>query len=164
MHAPSASRISGRTRAAVSAMYVRALRIRGPQECGQFTRGECHDLSAEKIQHVKCFCPRGTEFVACEQFSNVGAACWVRKFQAMADWRTWRLTSQYPIHRGSGSFRSTTGSAGHLDAGQISSPSARRRSAVTLGQLVVSMGRGRGCPKQSRLHSRRHERLRLCSP
>jgi hypothetical protein len=55
MHDQSASRISGRTRAAVSAMCVRALRITVLKSAGNFTRDECHDLSAEKIQRVKCF-------------------------------------------------------------------------------------------------------------
>src|SRR5882724_7828724 len=55
MHDQSASRISGRTRAAVSAMCVRALRITFLKSAGNFTRDECHDLSAEKLQRVKCF-------------------------------------------------------------------------------------------------------------
>lgn len=55
MHDQSASRISGRTRAAVSAMCVRALRITVLKSAGNFTRDECHDLNAEKIQRVKCF-------------------------------------------------------------------------------------------------------------
>ena len=55
MHDQSASRISGRTRAAVSAMCVRALRITVLKSAGNFTRGECHELSAEKIRRVKCF-------------------------------------------------------------------------------------------------------------
>jgi hypothetical protein len=36
-------------------MCVRALRITVLKSAGNFTRDECHDLSAEKIQHVKCF-------------------------------------------------------------------------------------------------------------
>jgi|SRR6266566_8835838 len=55
MHDQSASRISGQTRAAVSAMCVRALRITVLKSAGNFTRDECHDLNAEKIQRVKCF-------------------------------------------------------------------------------------------------------------
>ena len=55
MHDQSASRMSGRTRAAVSAMCVRALRITVLKSAGNFTRDECHDLNAEKIQRVKCF-------------------------------------------------------------------------------------------------------------
>ena len=55
MHDQSASRIGGRTRTAVSAMCVRALRITVLKSAGNFTRDECHDLSAEKIQRVKCF-------------------------------------------------------------------------------------------------------------
>src|SRR5260370_27508712 len=55
MHDQSANRISGRTRAAVSAMCVRALRITVLKSAGNFTRDECHDLNAEKIQRVKCF-------------------------------------------------------------------------------------------------------------
>ncbi len=35
------------------------------------------------------FYARGAEFVACRQFSNAGATCWVRKFQAVVNWRKW---------------------------------------------------------------------------
>jgi hypothetical protein len=55
----------GRTRTAVSAMCVRALRITVLKSAGNFTGDECHDLNAEKIQRVKCFMSRGAEFVAC---------------------------------------------------------------------------------------------------
>src|SRR6202051_4466064 len=55
MHDQSASRISGRTRTAVSAMCARALRITVLKSAGNFTRDECPDLNAEKIQRVKCF-------------------------------------------------------------------------------------------------------------
>jgi hypothetical protein len=55
MHDHSASRISGRTRAAVPAMCVRALRITVLKSAGNFTRDERHDVNAEKIQRVKCF-------------------------------------------------------------------------------------------------------------
>ena len=36
-------------------MFVRALRITVLKSAGNFTRDECHDLNAEKIQRVKCF-------------------------------------------------------------------------------------------------------------
>src|SRR5437763_12678866 len=36
-------------------MCVRALRITVLKSAGNFTRDQCHDLSAEKIQCVKCF-------------------------------------------------------------------------------------------------------------
>jgi hypothetical protein len=65
MHDQSASRISGRTRAAVSAICVRVLRITVLKSAGHFTRDEYVDLNAEKIQQVKCFMSRGAEFVAC---------------------------------------------------------------------------------------------------
>ena len=55
MHEQSASRISGRTRTVVPAMCVRALRITVLKSAGSFTRDECHDLNAEKIQRVNCF-------------------------------------------------------------------------------------------------------------
>ena len=87
MHDQSASRISGRTRAAVPAMYVRALRITVLKSAGNFTRDECHDLSAEKILRVKCFMFTRCGIVACWQFSNAGAAGWVRKFQVVVNWR-----------------------------------------------------------------------------
>src|SRR3984893_524151 len=71
MHDQSVSRITARTRAAVSAMYVRALRITVLKSAGNFPRGECHDLSAEKIQRVKCFmftrCRICCELAICER-------------------------------------------------------------------------------------------------
>ena len=90
MHDQSASRISGRTRAAVSAMSVRALRITVLKSAGNFTRDECNDLSAEKIQRVKCFVFTRYGICCVPQFSNAGAAGCVRKFQAVVNWRTWR--------------------------------------------------------------------------
>jgi hypothetical protein len=66
-------------------MCVRALRMTVLKSAGNFTRGECHDLSAEKIQRVKCFISGGAEFVVCQQFSNAGAAGCVRKFQALVN-------------------------------------------------------------------------------
>src|SRR5206468_5437202 len=89
MHDQSASQISGRTRAAVSAMCVRALRITVLKSAGNFTRDECRDLNAEKFQRVKCFVLTRYGIVACWQFSNAGAAGWVRKFQARVNWRKW---------------------------------------------------------------------------
>jgi len=66
-------------------MCVRALRIAVLKSAGNFTRGECHDLSAEKIQRVNVLSSRSAEFVARQQFSNAGAAGCVRKFQAMVN-------------------------------------------------------------------------------
>ena len=68
MHDQSASRISGRTRAAVSAMSVRALRITVLKSAGNFTRDECNDLSAEKIQRVKCFVFTRYGICSCRNF------------------------------------------------------------------------------------------------
>jgi hypothetical protein len=68
-------------------MCVRALRITVLKSAGNFTRDECHDLNAEKVQRVKCFMFAGCEFVACRQFSNAGAAGSVRKFLAVIGWR-----------------------------------------------------------------------------
>jgi hypothetical protein len=62
---------------------VRALRITVLKSAGNFTRDECHDLSAEKIQRVKCFMFTRCGIVARWQFSNAGAAGCVRKFQAV---------------------------------------------------------------------------------
>ena len=83
MHDQSASRISGRTRAAVSAICVRALRMTVLKSAGNFTRDECRDLNAEKLQRVKCFMLTRAEFVACQQFWNADAVDWVRKFQGL---------------------------------------------------------------------------------
>ena len=66
-------------------MCVRALRITVLKSAGNFTRDECHDLEAEKFSASNGLCSRGAEFVACQQFSNAGAAGWVRKFLAMAN-------------------------------------------------------------------------------
>jgi hypothetical protein len=100
MHDQSASRISGRTRAAVSAICVRALRITGLKSAGNFTRDECHDLSAEKIQRVKCFMFTRGGICCCQQFTNVGAASWVRKFPVVVNWRKWRFASLRPVYPG----------------------------------------------------------------
>lgn len=98
MHDQTVSRISGRTRAAVSAMCVRVLRISVLKSAGNFTRDECHDLNAEKIQRVKCFMFTTCGFIACRQFSNAGAADRVQKFQAMFNWRKWRFASSCPVY------------------------------------------------------------------
>src|SRR4051794_30495496 len=92
MHDQSASQISGRTRAAVSAM-CRALRITVLKSAGNFTQDECHDLSAEKILRVKCFMFTRRGICARPQFSNAGAAGWVRKFQGVVNWAELAVTS-----------------------------------------------------------------------
>jgi hypothetical protein len=68
MHDPSASRISGRTETAVSAMYVRALRMTVLKSAGNITCDERDDLNAENIQRVKCFVFTVAKFVASRQF------------------------------------------------------------------------------------------------
>src|SRR5215468_7606986 len=105
MHDQSASRISGRTRAAVSTMSVRALRMAVLKSAGNFTRDEYDNLSAEKIQRVKCFMFTRCGIVACPQFSNAGAAGWVRKFQVVVNWRKSRVggptrshVNRLPLH------------------------------------------------------------------
>jgi hypothetical protein len=62
---------------------VRALRMTVLKSAGKFTRDEWRDLSAEKLQRVKCFMLTRAEFVTCQQFWNAGAAGWVRKFQGL---------------------------------------------------------------------------------
>jgi hypothetical protein len=79
-------------------MCVRALRITVLKSAGNFTRDECHDLNAEKIQRVKCFMLMRYGICCAWQFSNTGAAGWVRKFQAMVNWRKWRFTSPCPVY------------------------------------------------------------------
>jgi hypothetical protein len=49
-------------------MYVRALRITVLKSAGNFTRGECHDLNAEKIQRVKYFVSSDTELLRTRNF------------------------------------------------------------------------------------------------
>ena len=66
-------------------MCVRALRITVLKSAGNCTRGECHNLSAEKIHRVKCFMFSGYEIVTRSQFSNAGTASCVRKFQAVVN-------------------------------------------------------------------------------
>jgi hypothetical protein len=82
-------------------MWVRALRITVLKSAGNSPRDECHDLSAEKIQRVKCFMFMRSEFAARQQFSNTGWAGWVRKFHAVVNWRKWRFTSPCPVCPGS---------------------------------------------------------------
>jgi hypothetical protein len=59
LHDQSASRITGRTRAAVPAMSVRALRITVLKSAGNLTCDESHDLNAEKFGASNVFCSRG---------------------------------------------------------------------------------------------------------
>jgi hypothetical protein len=63
-------------------MNVRALRMTVLKSAGNVTRGECHDLSAEKIPRVNVLTSQSAEFIACQQFSKAGTARCVRKFQA----------------------------------------------------------------------------------
>jgi hypothetical protein len=44
-------------------MCVRALRMTVLKSAGNFTRGECHDLNAEKIQRVNVLSSQSAEFV-----------------------------------------------------------------------------------------------------
>jgi len=64
-------------------MCVRALRITVLKSAGNFTRGECDDLGADKIHRVKCFMFTRYGIVARQQFSSAGAAGGVRKFQGL---------------------------------------------------------------------------------
>jgi len=95
----SASRISGRTRAAVSAICVGALRITVLKSAGNFTRDECVDLNAEKIQRVKCFI-----------FTRCGFCCVLAIFErrrgrlgskisGYVNWRKWQFTSEPATNR-----------------------------------------------------------------
>jgi hypothetical protein len=61
-------------------MVVRALRMTVLKSAGNFTCDERRDLNAEKIQPVKCFVPTTCGICCVRQFSNAGAAGWVRKF------------------------------------------------------------------------------------
>jgi hypothetical protein len=81
-------------------MSVRALRITGLKSAGNFTRDECHDLNAEKIQRVKCFMFTRCGICCCQQFPNAGAAGRVRKFQVVVNWRKWRFASPCPVYPG----------------------------------------------------------------
>ena len=83
MHDQSAGRISGRTRTAVAAVNVRALRMTVLKSAGNFTRGECHDLSAEKARRVKLFVHAAQDLLRAGNFRNAGAVFPVRKFQAL---------------------------------------------------------------------------------
>jgi hypothetical protein len=68
MHDQSASRISGRTRAAVSAMCVRPLRIMILKSAGNFTRDEYTHLNAEKFSESNVLCSRGAKFLRASNF------------------------------------------------------------------------------------------------
>ena len=54
----------------------------GPQDREQFSRDECLNLNAEKIQRVNVLCHEVRIFSARQQFSNVDAAGRIGKFQA----------------------------------------------------------------------------------
>jgi hypothetical protein len=49
-------------------MCVRALRMTGLKSAGNFTRGECRNLNAEKIQRVKCFVFTGADLLRLGNF------------------------------------------------------------------------------------------------
>jgi hypothetical protein len=144
MHDQSASQISGRTRAAVSAM-CRALRITVLKSAGNFTQDECHDLSAEKIQRVKCFMFKRCGICACQQFSNAGAAGWVRKFPVVVNWRKRRLLRHV---RSSPRKQRPVGRVG------ISAGAKNRLQQTTNGSEP------KASPDQSRSLSRTHVRLK----
>jgi hypothetical protein len=86
-HDQSASRISGRTRRQSLRCVVLRITV---QECGQFHPRRMYDLSAENSAS-NVLCSRGAEFVRAS--TNAGAAGWVRKSQAVVNWRKWRFTS-----------------------------------------------------------------------
>ncbi len=142
MHDQSASPISGRTRAAVSAMCVRTLRMTVLKSAGNFTRDERHDLSAEKIQRVKCFMFTSCGIFACQQFSNAGAAGWVRKFQAVVNWRKWRLTSPCPVYPRKQTSNGRVGMSAGLPTGDSSTSrgmiSSRRPAAPQSALLCAN--------------------------
>jgi hypothetical protein len=78
-------------------MCVRALRITVLKSAGNFTRGECDDLSADKIHRVKCFMFTRYGIVARQQFSSAGAAGCVRKFQGLPENRHQTEGSACPL-------------------------------------------------------------------
>src|SRR5262245_5040688 len=88
MRDPSAGRASGQTQAAVFAM-VRALRITVLKSAGDFTRDECHDLSAENLRRVKCFCWRARNSSRASNFrASAGAAGFIN-FRLWSVGLTW---------------------------------------------------------------------------
>src|SRR5262249_49347312 len=81
MHDQSASRTSGRTRRAKSAICLRSVRIAVLKSAGKFTRGEWVYLSAEKVWRVKLFVHAAQNLLRAGNFRNVRMAGRVRKFQ-----------------------------------------------------------------------------------
>ena len=102
MHDQSASRISGRTRAAVSAMCVRALRITVLKSAGNFTRHECHNLNAEKTQRVKCYVHELRNFW---RASNFRTLAWPAAFE---NFRLWSIVGSDGLLRHVRSTRKQT--------------------------------------------------------
>ena len=111
---------------AVSAMSVRALRITVLKSAGNFTRDECPDLNAEKFSESNAYVHEGAGFVACQQFSNAGAAGWVRKFLAMVDRRKWQFTSPCPVYPRKQTSSGRVGMSAGLPATDIFNCSTRK--------------------------------------
>jgi hypothetical protein len=116
---------------AVSAMCVRALRIAVLKSAGNFTRDECHDLNAEKIQRVKCF-----------MFTRCGICCVLVIFERERS-RLGSKISGYGQLGGSTVCFVISGLPREADAN-------REESACRLGFISRQSASPSGCPLFSR--------------
>ena len=87
MHDQSASRISGRTQAAVSAMCVRALRITVLKSAGNSTCNECFDLNAEKFSASIVLCHEVQNLVRADNFRTRAEPAGFENFRLQVSWR-----------------------------------------------------------------------------
>jgi hypothetical protein len=68
MHGQSASRTSGRTKAAVFAMCVQRVLITNLKSAGTITRVNVDDVSAAKFDASNLLCPRRARFLRARNF------------------------------------------------------------------------------------------------
>jgi hypothetical protein len=66
-------------------MVVHALRIVVLKSAGNFSRDECHDLSAEKVQRVKLFVHEARNFLRAGNFRTPARSSGSENFRLLAD-------------------------------------------------------------------------------
>jgi hypothetical protein len=66
-------------------MVVRALRMMVLKSAGNFTRGECHDLSAEKARCVKLFVHKAQDLLRAGNFRTPARSSGSENFRLLAE-------------------------------------------------------------------------------
>jgi hypothetical protein len=149
----------------------------GPQECGQFTHGECRYLSAENAWRVKFFVYEVQDLSRAGNFSNAGAVGRVRKFQpAAVGWRVGdRCVSKRVCPTGKSTFVNPKKIAFVQPCREKYSASefhkimvlSRRPASMKRGVWpIVTMTWSAGCDGRERLvrRARRERTAKACGP